>query len=194
MVLRISDTVPFVVPARATPDETRLRLTIHDLERDSGLARRTIHYYTRRGLLPRPIGAGRRAAYGEQHVLRLRLIRVLKRGGLRLDRIAATLAVMSLRQMRCLADLSSDLDCHDPHALAAWLGAAGDVSTGLPTAPGRPRSETLAPTRAPCDSQWVRHRVCDGLEIHHCPDSGEEFEGRVNELRRLAQRLFAGRG
>ncbi len=161
-----------------------MRLTIRDLESDSGLARRTIHYYTRRGLLPGPAGLGRRAFYGEEHLLRLRLIRVLKRGGLRLDRIATTLDALSLAQMRRLAELSADPECRDPHALAAWLGTAwGTAQPPMPRVPTEPDAR---------DRQWVRHRVHDGLEIHYCSDADDEFQSRVAELQRLAARLFAG--
>lgn len=45
----------------------------------SGVARETIHFYLREGLLPRPAKGGRTVAYyGEDHLARLRLIRHLR--------------------------------------------------------------------------------------------------------------------
>jgi DNA-binding transcriptional MerR regulator/tetratricopeptide (TPR) repeat protein len=50
-----------------------------ELAEKSGVARETIHFYLREGLLPRPEKGGRTVAYyGEEHLERLRLIRRLR--------------------------------------------------------------------------------------------------------------------
>jgi DNA-binding transcriptional MerR regulator len=50
-----------------------------ELAARSGVARETIHFYLREGLLPRPEKGGRTVAYyGEEHIARLRLIRRLR--------------------------------------------------------------------------------------------------------------------
>src|SRR5277367_4667701 len=50
-----------------------------ELAARSGVARETIHFYLREGLLPRPEKGGRTVAfYGEEHIERLRLIRRLR--------------------------------------------------------------------------------------------------------------------
>src|ERR1700759_4721473 len=49
-----------------------------ELARRSGVARETIHFYLREGLLPRPEKGGVTVAYyGEEHLERLRIIRRL---------------------------------------------------------------------------------------------------------------------
>ena len=59
-------------------------LTISELERESGVPRRTIYYYVRLGLLPEAQKASRtRALYTEDHLALLRDIEALKAEGLR---------------------------------------------------------------------------------------------------------------
>ena len=45
--------------------------SITELEKHTGLTRRTIHYYTKEKLIPPPDGTGGGAKYGEEHLLRL---------------------------------------------------------------------------------------------------------------------------
>jgi DNA-binding transcriptional MerR regulator len=47
----------------------------------SGVARRTIYFYTQQGIISPPSGAGLAARYTEIHLLRLRLIPLLRRQG-----------------------------------------------------------------------------------------------------------------
>jgi len=74
--------------------------TISDLERKTGLNRRTIHFYTKEKLIPPPYGAGGGARYGEEHVVRLRLIQELQKSHLRLSGIREALDSMSLDEMK----------------------------------------------------------------------------------------------
>jgi DNA-binding transcriptional MerR regulator len=64
-----------------------IRYTIQDLCDRTGLPRRTIHFYTGQELLPPPVGAGPGAFYTTEHLVRLHLIPLLRRQGLRLDEI-----------------------------------------------------------------------------------------------------------
>ena len=61
--------------------------TIQELIDQTGLPRRTIHFYTQQGILPPPTGAGLSARYAEVHLLCLKLVPVLRQDGLRLDQI-----------------------------------------------------------------------------------------------------------
>lgn len=65
---------------------------ISTLERESGVARSTIHFYIRRGLLPPPQKtAASRSLYGESHLALLRKIMEMKETGSSLAEIRATL-------------------------------------------------------------------------------------------------------
>ena len=61
--------------------------SIQELSDLSGMPRRTIHFYIQQELLPPPSGAGLGARYNQDHLLRLKLIPVLRSQGLRLDNI-----------------------------------------------------------------------------------------------------------
>jgi DNA-binding transcriptional MerR regulator len=61
--------------------------TIQDLTDQTGVPRRTIHFYSQQGILPPPAGAGLSARYQEPHLVRLKLIPFLRQRGLRLDEI-----------------------------------------------------------------------------------------------------------
>jgi DNA-binding transcriptional MerR regulator len=63
--------------ALAGPPSRGMRMA--ELAARSGVARETIHFYLREGLLPRPEKGGRTVAYyGEEHLERIRLIRRLR--------------------------------------------------------------------------------------------------------------------
>jgi DNA-binding transcriptional MerR regulator len=61
--------------------------SIQELSDLSGVARRTIHFYTQQGILPPPQGAGLATRYRSEHLIRLQLIPYLRRRNLRLDQI-----------------------------------------------------------------------------------------------------------
>jgi DNA-binding transcriptional MerR regulator len=74
--------------------------SIQELSDQTGLPRRTIHFYIQQGLLPPPHGAGLGARYSETHLLRLRLIPLLRQRGLRLDEIRQQLQAMEVPELR----------------------------------------------------------------------------------------------
>ncbi len=75
---------------------------IQELVNLSGVQRRNIYFYVQQGLLPPPIGAGLAARYTEAHLLRLRLLPLLRRKGLKLDQIREQMAGMSAGEMTAL--------------------------------------------------------------------------------------------
>lgn len=77
-------------------------LDIQELTSQSGVPRRTIYFYVQQGVLPPPQGAGLAASYNEEHLLRLRLIPVLRREGLRLDEIRQRFSHLNIEEMRRL--------------------------------------------------------------------------------------------
>jgi DNA-binding transcriptional MerR regulator len=76
--------------------------TISDLEREGGISRRNIHFYIKEGLLPRPEGAGVGSRYGEEHLLRLMMIKELQKIHLKLSGIKEELKNYTCEQMRDL--------------------------------------------------------------------------------------------
>ncbi len=82
-------------------------MSITELVDQSGVpSPRTIHFYVREGLLPRPAKPGGGARYGTEHLLRLLLIRELQKHHYKLspikERLDATLTGMSPEDMAAL--------------------------------------------------------------------------------------------
>ena len=71
-------------------DEDR-KWTLLDLAEEAGIPARTVRFYISRGLLPGPLGAGRGAVYGEEHLERLKRIRSLQDRGMMLAEISLAL-------------------------------------------------------------------------------------------------------
>lgn len=78
--------------------------TIQELCEQSGFPRRTIHFYSQQGIIPPPSGAGLAATYDDQHLLRLRLVPVLRQQGLRLDEIRIRLNQTPVSELSRLLD------------------------------------------------------------------------------------------
>jgi len=98
------------------------KLTISELEKLTGINRRTIHFYTKRKLIPPPEGLGGGARYGEESYLRLLLIKELQKSHLKLSGIKEALDAMAIEEMRSLVDNAKDSDpVWDQEALNSWL-------------------------------------------------------------------------
>ncbi|HEX9372621.1 MAG TPA: MerR family transcriptional regulator, partial [Roseiflexaceae bacterium] len=116
---------------------TEATYTIGELADRADVTPRTIRYYTAEGLLPRPDARGQYALYGEEHLLRLRLIAQLKAAYLPLGEIKARLDQLDLVQVRQLLEQRAD------RAEPAPAGAADYVAQVL-----RRQSQTIAETPA----------------------------------------------
>src|SRR5512138_866984 len=79
---------------------------IQELVTKSGVPRRTIYFYVQQGVLPPPEGAGLASHYNEEHLMRLRLIPMLRQQGLRLDEIRARFMQLSGEEMRAMLNTS----------------------------------------------------------------------------------------
>jgi DNA-binding transcriptional MerR regulator len=74
------------------PEEAPHELTLDELVARSGLAVRTIRFYTGRGILPAPLRRGRSAVYSADHLARLELVRELQAHGFTLAAIESYMA------------------------------------------------------------------------------------------------------
>lgn len=74
------------------------------------------------GLLPAPFGAGGSAKYGEEHILRLTLIREMQNSHLKLTGIKEALDAMSIEEMKDLARKTGGLNMTwDPQSVERWV-------------------------------------------------------------------------
>jgi len=122
-----------------------VELTISDLEEKTGLNRRTIHFYVKEGVINPPSGLGGAARYGEEHLLRLLLIREFQKSHLKLSGVREALDRMSLEEMRDLAKKKGPPSLvRDKDALESWL--EGKLPGKLAT--GKREGPTPPPTKA----------------------------------------------
>src|SRR6266545_1620022 len=84
------------------------RLTIEELARQAGVSVRTVRYYIAQGLLPGPGARGRAAAYDEEHLAKLRLIRRLADQHVPLAEQKARLADLSPSEVESLLQASRE--------------------------------------------------------------------------------------
>src|SRR5688572_1976162 len=83
---------------------TRKEWKLSELAEAAGVSPRTVRYYVQRGLLSAPPFKGPDTVYGEEHLLRLKAIRVLQARFLPLDAIQVELARLSPDELRALAE------------------------------------------------------------------------------------------
>jgi DNA-binding transcriptional MerR regulator len=74
--------------------------TIQEICDQTGLPRRTIHFYTQQGIIPPPQGAGVGSYYTEMHLLKLRLVPLFRQDGLRLDQIRKKLETTPIYELQ----------------------------------------------------------------------------------------------
>ncbi len=118
--------------------------TIQDLTDQTGVPRRTIHFYSQQGILPPPAGAGLSARYQEPHLVRLKLIPYLRQRGLRLDEIRR---IFEESQPAALAEMLSREE------------QASALLTPAPTLKGAGAISAPAPARFAPAAQEVLHAV-----------------------------------
>ena len=182
---------------------------ISELEALTGLRRRTIRFYIKEGLIPPPEGAGRNARYGEDHLLRLKLIRALRESThLRLEGIREQLDAMNTAQLRrylkkveggeppmirqalhlgappLLEAMVEEMaeEQMDPDKLGALKGLIGSSDASFSWEPETPAD----------DEAWTRVRLSDDVEIHYRESADARTRNWVKELIEFAKRLLRG--
>jgi DNA-binding transcriptional MerR regulator len=168
---------------------------IKELSQRSGATPRTVHFYVQQGLLPPAGSTGPGARYGEGHLSRLKLIRLLQKQHLPLAEIARRLKGLSGEQVRdllletkarrssqggsaleyirsVLADPSAKRT-EAPLNVPAFLRRDGGAMharlsspASTPAVPGALPAPDAAPPIEPSRSQWDRYTLTDGIELN----------------------------
>jgi len=86
--MTVLDTGAFLPHTASVNSGAEQSWSLQELAAETGVPARTIRFYIARGLLAGPAGAGRGAAYGGEHLVRLQAIRKLQAKGLMLAEIA----------------------------------------------------------------------------------------------------------
>lgn len=172
------------------------QFTISDLEDTTGVSRRTIHFYIKEGLIPPSYGTGGGAYYGEEHLLRLLLIKDLQGSHLKLSGIKEALDRLDLNEMRRLVGKSGrNFPTASRRTLEPWMQGnpklalsremRQDLQEGLP-AQNYSFADWSQPERRRRQSTdsvpWERHSIADGVEIHLRTDVAELYRKALKEV------------
>jgi DNA-binding transcriptional MerR regulator len=157
---------------------------IKELSQRSGATPRTVHFYVQQGLLPPAGSPGPGARYGEGHVARLKLIRLLQKQHLPLAEIARRLRGLSddlvlellvetkarragesgsaLDYIRSVLAEQSPRSAGTPATVPSFLRKEGAAMHSRVSAPAPEASPPTEPTR----SQRERYTLTDGIELN----------------------------
>ncbi|HEX9036915.1 MAG TPA: MerR family transcriptional regulator [Ktedonobacterales bacterium] len=196
-------------------DETGL--TIEELAERFGVSVRAIRFYIAQGLLPGPGSRGKSATYGEEHLVRLGLIRQLTERHMPLAKIQALLQGLSLDEVKTLQIVEDGLSAQLVEAerrqspqdyVAALLDDARQargLPQRLPHSPATPDiSSKLAEkarlsralqspagiesTQAQIEQEtWYRWTLAPGIELHVSARARTQFSALLRALLRTAR-------
>ena len=159
-------------------DQTETSQSIEALATQAGVPVRTIRFYITRGLLPSPSARGKAASYGEEHLLRLRLIRRLVDQRVPLEEIRQRLADLDLDEVRALLAeeerrmAAMEQAAESPKALVAAL--LERAHTARQVAPSPPLSAPQAPPEPPGLPRIQEREWRPRLPFYRLPGRAEE--------------------
>lgn len=161
---------------------------------------RTVHFYVQQGLLP-PAGApGPGARYGEGHVSRIKLIRLLQKQHLPLAEITRRLKGFNDQQVAALLkdtkarrekSRGSALDYirgvlneqGSIPSIRASLASASPLMEMSPASLGPPGAESAR-------SQWERFTLTDGIEVHVRRPLAREQQRQLDKILTAARKIL----
>jgi len=199
--------------ASADPDAAEVLYGLEQLLELAGeqlgeeISSRTVRLYATEGLIDRPGKDGRRAVYGQRHLLQLLLVRSLARRGLSLSAIAPLVAGDDEALQEQLSQLDDGLEASTParesndaldylHSIQSSASEPSPSLLPLLGAPLSSRSPSLRASRMAgrsnaSSSRWHRFQLAPGVELH-LSESASIPPTRVRReawLQRLIDRL-----
>ena len=108
------------------------RYSVGELAELGGVSRRTVRYYVQEGLIPTPVGLGRGAHYGPEHLEKLLRVKAMQEGGMMLEEI---LAAFSGKRGQSSSPCRSRYRGCEPLALDTATPGAGPGASCLRSAP-----------------------------------------------------------
>jgi len=150
------------------------RLSIDDLARAAEVPVRTVRYYISEGLLPGPGARGRAATYDDEHLARLRLIRLLVEQHVPLAEVRERLARLSAAEVESLlraeqrreAALRRASDGSPREYISGLLNQAHRPPPAPASAPERLPSPHALSADAAAPPSWQRWELAPGVELH----------------------------
>jgi DNA-binding transcriptional MerR regulator len=196
--------------------EHQSHLTIEELAEQADIPVRTIRYYITEGLLPGPEGRGKATTYGEEHLLRLRLIRLLSQQRMPLTEMLHLLSQLSLAEVQMLLaeeeqrarELDRATEALQPQEYIATLlkNARAVRQASFPASRARhtPAPSTPPPAPSPAawrvsekqgsyesipagaGTNWERWELAPGVELHIQEGANEQHSDLIERIFKLA--------
>ena len=182
------------------------KLTVEELAKSVDVPVRTVRFYIAQGLIPGPGSRGRSAAYGEDHALRLRLVRRLVDRHVPLSEIKARMHDLALDDVRSILEKEEREEgahaaCRDvsPKEFVSGLlnraRAYGGTASSTRTADGRSAAPSLSragvgapPQPAPAAERvgevWQRWELLPGVELHVRRDLEMRYRSLIDRILR----------
>jgi DNA-binding transcriptional MerR regulator len=181
-------------------------LTIEELAEQAQTSVRTVRYYITENLLPGPGSRGKGAAYTEEHLQRLRLIRRLTERRAPLAEIRDVMARVTDDEVRALLAeedaRAQTLDATQAVSPKAYIAALLDRAHAPQTPSQRkPQRASYAPTTAPLRvppppqtpptspasgatqaSAWRRVELAPGVELHIAEEAERRYRPFIERL------------
>jgi Ca-activated chloride channel family protein len=192
-----------IIPAMNADDRG---MTIEELADLVGVPVRTVRYYITEGLLPGPGTRGKGTVYGEEHLLRLRLVRMLAEQRVPLAEIREQVGSLALPEVQALlneehrraqrqarvaesprAYISSLLDRARPGVQSPHRSQYASVKPQAPMAEEMRVDKDLTPQEEAGGEGWWRWELLPGIELSVRADALGRHRGLVEELLRVAR-------
>jgi len=182
-------------------------LTIDELADRAGVSVRTVRYYITQGLLAGPGTRGRAAAYGDEHLARLRLIRRLVEQHVPLGELRQRLEGLSATDVQSLL---GDEERHgralqraevtqSPRDYVAGLLARAKATRVVAPAPAPSAAPPVAlqAQPKPADARllaedWKTWRLAAGIELHVRADVARDRPRLIERLLETAREAPGG--
>ncbi len=178
-----------------------IELTIDDLAQRAGVPVRTVRYYIAEGILPPASSRGKSATYGEEHLAKLRLARLLADRRVLLADIREQVSRLTLDEAR---ELLRREEAHNHAAESASPKSPRELVSALleqARRPASPRGDALiaepsvirhyrasAPAPAPPpETSWRRLELAPGLELHVRADAQARYAELIRRIVEEAQ-------
>ncbi len=159
---------------------TKTEWKLAELAAATGVSPRTVRYYVQRGLLSAPPFKGPDTVYSEDHLRRLKAIRVLQARFLPLDAIQVELSRLSPEELQRLSEAA------------------------VPTEPPPPAPVTPEPMRSPGGcvlppppatrqvpvASYRRWELAPGLELHLADSADEKTRALAERVRALIEQSY----
>jgi DNA-binding transcriptional MerR regulator len=174
-----------------------LSLSLAELAAAAGVSPRAVRYYIAQGLLAGPGARGRQARYGEDHLLRLRLIRRLAERHTPLAQIRDLVAPLGQEE---LVALLGDEDRRRDRTSSGGHSGADEVAERLRATPVERRlagHKAYAATPTPeryegvPEALWRRWDLAPGVELHVREDARIADRDRHDLIARLLREVGA---